>query len=147
MCHQQTIHTGKPTLPEYNTTRYLWYIIGFLLNQAGYQVYIPSSGHILVSLDVPFDESFTSPLAYPSFGLVVAINWSSAKMTNQFLVLDVSVHSNPCGVSSKSLLSIFCSCAGPDNPSTFEQHSVLILTLIVMPCYYHLFYSLLVLYF
>jgi transposase InsO family protein len=39
--------------------------VGFPINQAGYLTWIPTSGHLLASVDVQFDEDFTSPLAYP----------------------------------------------------------------------------------
>jgi hypothetical protein len=39
--------------------------VGFPINQAGYLVWIPTSGHLLASVDVMFDEDFTSPLSYP----------------------------------------------------------------------------------
>jgi hypothetical protein len=39
--------------------------VGFPINQAGYLVWIPTSGHTLASVDVLFDENFTSPLQYP----------------------------------------------------------------------------------
>ena len=39
--------------------------VGFPIDQAGYLIWIPSSGHFLVSADVAFDEEFTSPMAYP----------------------------------------------------------------------------------
>ena len=39
--------------------------IGFLKNQAGWELYIPSTGTIKASVDVAFDENFTSEgLAY-----------------------------------------------------------------------------------
>jgi hypothetical protein len=39
--------------------------ISFPINQAGYLVWTPTSGHILASADVLFDKDFTSPLQYP----------------------------------------------------------------------------------
>ena len=39
--------------------------IGFPIDQAGYLIWIPASGHFLVSEDVAFDEHFISPMAYP----------------------------------------------------------------------------------
>jgi hypothetical protein len=38
--------------------------VGFPTNQAGWQVYIPASGHLLTSCDVKFDEEFQSILQY-----------------------------------------------------------------------------------
>jgi hypothetical protein len=38
--------------------------VGFPINQAGWQVFIPSSGHLLTSCDVQFDEEFQSVLQY-----------------------------------------------------------------------------------
>jgi transposase InsO family protein len=40
--------------------------VGFPIDQAGYLIYTPQSGRFLVSLDVAFDESFTSALAFPN---------------------------------------------------------------------------------
>jgi hypothetical protein len=39
--------------------------VGFPINQAGYLVWVPTSGHLLASVDVMFDEDFTSPLSFP----------------------------------------------------------------------------------
>lgn len=39
--------------------------VGFPINQSGYKIFIPSSGHFLISLDVAFDEYFSSSNAYP----------------------------------------------------------------------------------
>jgi transposase InsO family protein len=38
--------------------------VGFPTNQAGWQVYIPASGHLLTSCNVKFDEEFQSILQY-----------------------------------------------------------------------------------
>ena len=40
--------------------------IGFPLNQSGYNIYLPQAGSTIVSLDVAFDENFSSPLSYPN---------------------------------------------------------------------------------
>jgi hypothetical protein len=38
--------------------------VGFPINQAGYLIWVPATGNLLASVDVWFDEDFSSPLVY-----------------------------------------------------------------------------------
>jgi hypothetical protein len=61
-----TTPTGSRTLNPKNIIQrgVRGIFVGFPVDQAGWLIYVPSSGHLITSADVVFDEDFLSTLAY-----------------------------------------------------------------------------------